>query len=249
MGNLIVSGKFDSLYLRESDNRVFIVVEIYDDYMEMPQHVAVDVTDELEEIYKEMDKIFVKKIEKKLKHTFKNKTLYLKYFMCGNYILATPLKELYSPVTLTPDKVKFGDPLKLKATVMNFRREDEGEGFPLAGILAECIIGDLRISCCKGIDHSDVDVFYDTVYSDEVELEIAYVDVDAEFEHIYNELLAFRCNRTDFVGKKNRLLSKQEVYNIIANKLLGQVITLEYDEYYGYSVWDYLIYTIDKNYK
>lgn len=251
MGNLIISGKLDSFYFRESDKRVILGIEYYDDLMDMLEHITTDVTDELQEIYQgiELDRDFVKRVEKKLKLTLQDQSIMIKRVLPYSWELVESLRNLYSPVTLTENKIKFGDPLKIKATVVNFKRVEEGEGFPLAGILAECIIGDFKAPKFKGSTELDMDVFDSKADLSGVVLDVAYVDVDAEFEHIYNELLAHRCDRSDFVDEKNRLLKRQAVYNIIANKLLGKEITLEYDEYYGYSVWDMLIYIIDENYK
>lgn len=250
MGNYIISGKLDSLFLRESDSRIFIVLGFYDDLMEMPQHVTVDVTEELEQIYKgfEFDRAFVKRLEKKLKLTLGDKGIYVKYSIPFSWTLCSPLNEIYSPLIFMPNMLQHNKPLKLKATVVNFRRTEEGEGFPLVGIIAECIIGDLKIPCFSEFEEQKIGIYFDSECADEVKLDIAYVDVDANFEFIYSQLVDCKCDRKDFVNKKNRLMGKHDVYSIIANKLLGKVIELEYDEYYGYTIPESLIYTIDEYY-
>lgn len=248
---LLVSCTLDSFWFRESDKRIFVVAGFYDDFIDMQQHVSVDVTDELQEIYQgvEFDKEFVKKIEKKLKLSLKNNSITLSYAGEYNWKLDKSLKELYSPVQLTPDKVKFGDPLVLNATILGFKRQREGKNFPMAGLLAQCIIGNQSIVSCNDSDKVQIDVLDKQECQDTMDTEIVYVDVDSEFDFIYNELKSNKCSRERFVGESGKLYKREEIYNRIAKMLIGKKITLEYDEHFGYSVWDLLVYAIDKNYR
>lgn len=248
---LLVSCTLDSFWFRESDGRIFLVASFYDDFMEMQQHVSIDVTDELNDIYQgvEFDKEFVKRIEKKIKLTLKNDHITLSYAGEYNWKLEKPLKSLYSPVQLTPDKVKFGDPLVLNATVIGFKRQREGKSFPMAGLLAQCIIGNHSISSITNLDKVQIDVLNIQQDTDNADAEIVYIDVDSEFDFIYSELKANKCNRQKFVSDTGKLCKKEEIYNRAAKMLIGKNITLEYDEHFGYSVWDLLIYTIDGSYR
>lgn len=247
---LLVSCTLDSFWVRESDKRIFLVASFYDDFIGMQQHVSVDVTDELKSIYQgvDFDKEFVKRIEKKVKLSLKNNDITLSYAGEYNWKLAEPLTQLYSPVQLTPDRVKFGDPLVLNATLLGFKRQREGKNFPMSGLLAQCIIGNQSIIPCTDSTKVQIDVVDKQQSVNGTDAEIVYVDVDGEFDFIYNELRSNKCSREKFVSSSGRLYKREEIYNRIAKMLLGKNITLEYDEHFGYSIWDLLIYTIDETY-
>lgn len=249
MNNISLYGTLDSVIMRDSDKQILLVVEVQDDIMEMPQHVSVDVTSDLGEIYKgvEFDKAFVKRIEKKLKLTSSKQLISIYLNDKNEWKLHTSLKFLYSPVLLTPDKVKFGDPLVIKATLVSFKRLKEGKDFPMSGLLAQCIIAGKELPEVIVKDKVEIEVIDKAVYADDST--DAYVDLDYEFDFIYNELKANKCCRDNFTNEKDKLVKRQEVYNRIAKTLLGKTITLEYDEHFGYSIWDLLIYLIDEDYK
>jgi hypothetical protein len=84
-----ISGTFDSIFIRGTDNRIFLVVDSYDDIMEMPRHLSADITDEFKKAYKKnkIDEDFVKQIETKLKTILMKKAISLEYSENDEWII------------------------------------------------------------------------------------------------------------------------------------------------------------------
>lgn len=250
MNSTAIAGTLDSVCVRGDDKRVFLVVEVDDIMMGMPQCISVDITSDLEAIYQnvEFDKDFVKRIEKKLKLTLGKTLISLRYSKEQNWTLSKPLNQIYSPVLLTPDKVKFGDPLNVKGVAIGFKRLRQGKDFPMAGLFVQCVIGQEPPKCFSVKKELNIDVIDKEIDSSSSKLEIAYIDVDSDFDFIYNEIRSNRCSREKFLKENGKLVKRQEVYKRIAENALGKTLILEYDEYVGYSIWESLIYFIDENY-
>ena len=94
---VFIYGNFDSLFIREFDMRIFLIVEVYDDIMEMPQHISADVTDEIHEIYKgtELTKEFVRTIESKFKDVIGKNAIVMEYNDQKEWVLDRKVKELF----------------------------------------------------------------------------------------------------------------------------------------------------------
>jgi|GEM_PF-2686470 len=94
-----ITGTLDSVSMKMDSKRICLVIEVDDVIMEMPQHIAVDVTKELQEMYQgiEFNKNFVDDLEKNLKLALKATFISLRFSTENNWILTKPLKQLYSP--------------------------------------------------------------------------------------------------------------------------------------------------------
>lgn len=96
MNHANIVGKLDSVNMLRDEKRVMLIVEYYDGIMEMHQHISVDITNELKDLFTtaEFDLEFVKKLEEKMKDVLKNELIIA--HLSSNFIwsLGQPLNEL-----------------------------------------------------------------------------------------------------------------------------------------------------------
>ncbi len=242
-------GTFDSIYLR-ADKRVCVSVK-YNDYVTGDvEYKVIDVTNQLKSMYKNVkfNEKFIERIEKKILLTLGQNNVSIENSEENFFNMIQTFNKQYSPVIITPNNIKFGEPLKVESTIIGFKRNKPGNNFPLSGIKAECVIGLELPSYFNVTGEINIDVFNKECIANDSKTETAYVDVDSEFKFIYDELKQGKCNAEKFLGKNGKLVNKKEIYKIIAKLVLGKTIILEYDEYYGYTIWKLLILIIDENY-
>lgn len=77
--------------------RVILNIEVYDFIMEMPQYIPVDITDEIQAIYPdvELTKDFIKEIETQFKKVIGNNAVVMKYSDKKEWVLDRKVKELF----------------------------------------------------------------------------------------------------------------------------------------------------------
>ena len=188
-------------------------------------NIPVLVHQQIKAIYRQtkITKDFIKRLEYKIKLTLRLRPVMVKFLnKKGQWILQTPLYEVYEPVTLNTRCIKAGDnPITIDGKVVNF--------FSNAGkIFLVCLVEEID---------TESNNFVQKLKTITITEEVNAIYNDNETKRKFREILNIK-----FKYKKAFL-------DVLAKHLEGKTLKLEYDEHFEYTLstilYDFIVVTHD----
>lgn len=180
------------------------------------KNIVVSIHNQLSSIYTntKFNEEFVKRLEYKLKLTLKlNPTKLTFSNQDGQLCLQTFLKDIYEPVTLTPDGTKMGDkPLLIGGKILKFFSYKNK-------FFIECLT--------QEIDND----------SNELTDKMVTLKINNDVDNCYNNKMV-KDKFKELLNKRS--MNKRTFLDALANYLKNKSIEIEYDEYKGYTLWTVL---------
>ncbi|MDF2865588.1 MAG: hypothetical protein K0R72_397 [Clostridia bacterium] len=196
---------------KQSVNAIFVC-----SFSDEEKNIVVSIHEQLSDIYTntKFNKEFVKRLEYKLKLTLKLNPAKLTFSnQDGQLYLQTFLKDIYEPVTLTPDGTKMGDkPFLVGGKILKFFTYKNK-------FFIECLSQEI-----------------DSV-SNELTDRIITLKINDDVNNCYNSKVV----KNKFKQILNKTsINKRVFLEALANYLENKSIEIEYDEYKGYTLWTVL---------
>ena len=215
MENIITISCHD-IKLSLEENGIIIAKFICHDQNDKPMKtISASIHKQVKEIYRnKINADFVRRLEYKIKFTMKLIPAILTFEKKNEeWILKTPLCEIYSPVSLTTGCLKVGDnPLTVNAEIVKLL-VDKGKVF---------------LQCLATVISAE---------SNEFEQSVITVRINAEVNNLYSEKVS-REKIRELLNIKEK--NKPAFLEAFGKYLEGKIVKLEYDEHFEYSLWTFL---------